>query len=86
MQRRRLLQHLALFVYQAAELAYQLTAEEFGAVLGRADARFVLQGRDENTGLSLPQEGSVPYGMREARLLAPKSAWSSNCHADVIVA
>ncbi len=42
--------------------------------LGRADARFVLQGRDENTGLSLPQERTLPFGMRDARLLVTKSA------------
>ncbi|MCU6435179.1 haloacid dehalogenase-like hydrolase [Undibacterium sp. Jales W-56] len=38
--------------------------------LGRRDARFILQGRDENTGLMLPDEKSIKYGKVERKLLA----------------
>ncbi|MCU1737843.1 MULTISPECIES: HAD family hydrolase [Pseudomonas] len=38
--------------------------------LGKADARFVLQGRDEQTGLMIPDEKSIKYGKTERKLLA----------------
>lgn len=38
--------------------------------LGQRDARFVLQGRDENTGLMVPDEKSIKFGKAEKKLLA----------------
>lgn len=38
--------------------------------LGQAQARFILQGRDEGTGLMLPDEKSLKYGKSERKLLA----------------
>lgn len=40
------------------------------ATLGARDARFILQGRDENTGLMLPDEKSIKSGQAERKLLA----------------
>jgi hypothetical protein len=44
----------------------QLAAQQ----LGQAQARFILQGRDEATGLMLPDEKSLKYGKSERKLLA----------------
>ncbi|BBF84657.1 phosphoserine phosphatase [Aquitalea magnusonii] len=44
----------------------KLAAEQ----LGQPQARFILQGRDESTGLMLPDEQSLKYGKRERKLLA----------------
>ena len=44
----------------------QLAAQQ----LGQAQARFILQGRDEATGLMLPDEKSLKYGKAERKLLA----------------
>lgn len=44
----------------------KLAAEQ----LGQAQARFILQGRDEGTGLMLPDEKSLKYGKSERKLLA----------------
>ena len=44
----------------------KLAAEQ----LGNPNARFILQGRDEHTGLMIPDEKSVKYGKTERRLLA----------------
>ncbi len=44
----------------------KLAAEQ----LGQAQARFILQGRDESTGLMLPDEKSLKYGKSERKLLA----------------
>ncbi|WP_035054743.1 HAD family hydrolase [Andreprevotia chitinilytica] len=38
--------------------------------LGQPNARFILQGRDEHTGLMLPDEKSLKYGKSERKLLA----------------
>jgi hypothetical protein len=35
-----------------------------------ASGRYLLQGRNENTGLFLPRPETIPFGEREARLLA----------------
>ena len=40
------------------------------ASVGAHDARFILQGRDENTGLMLPDEKSIKFGKAERKLLA----------------
>ncbi|WP_317205669.1 haloacid dehalogenase-like hydrolase [Janthinobacterium sp.] len=40
------------------------------ATLGRPDARFLLQGRNEQTGMLVPDERSVKYGKAERKLLA----------------
>ncbi|MFC3533605.1 haloacid dehalogenase-like hydrolase [Vogesella facilis] len=40
------------------------------AQLGTAKPRFILQGRDEQTGLMLPDEKSLKYGKSERKLLA----------------
>ncbi|KWK16252.1 phosphoserine phosphatase [Burkholderia stagnalis] len=40
------------------------------AQIGSPDARFILQGRDEHTGLMIPDEKSIKYGKTERRLLA----------------
>ena len=40
------------------------------ASLGARDARLILQGRDENTGLMLPDEKSIKYGKLERKLVA----------------
>ena len=44
----------------------KLAAEQ----IGNPNARFVLQGRDEHTGLMIPDEKSVKYGKTERKLLA----------------
>ncbi|MEX3668981.1 haloacid dehalogenase-like hydrolase [Paraburkholderia phenoliruptrix] len=44
----------------------KLAAEQ----LGNPSARFILQGRDEHTGLMIPDEKSVKYGKTERKLLA----------------
>ena len=44
----------------------KLAAEQ----LGNPNARFILQGRDEHTGLMIPDEKSVKYGKTERKLLA----------------
>ncbi|ACC76063.1 haloacid dehalogenase-like hydrolase [Paraburkholderia phymatum] len=44
----------------------KLAAEQ----LGDPNARFILQGRDEHTGLMIPDEKSVKYGKTERKLLA----------------
>ena len=38
--------------------------------MGERNARFILQGRDENTGLMIPDEKSIKYGKSEKKLLA----------------
>ena len=38
--------------------------------VGERNARFILQGRDENTGLMIPDEKSIKYGKSETKLLA----------------
>ncbi|CAG2331066.1 MULTISPECIES: haloacid dehalogenase-like hydrolase [Burkholderia] len=44
----------------------KLAAEQ----IGNPDARFLLQGRDEHTGLMIPDEKSIKYGKAERKLLA----------------
>ncbi len=44
----------------------KLAAEQ----IGNPNARFILQGRDEHTGLMIPDEKSVKYGKTERKLLA----------------
>lgn len=44
----------------------KLAAEQ----IGKSDARFLLQGRDEHTGLMIPDEKSIKYGKTERKLLA----------------
>jgi phosphoserine phosphatase len=39
-------------------------------MLGERNARFILQGRDENTGLMIPDEKSIKFGKSEKKLLA----------------
>jgi hypothetical protein len=39
-------------------------------MLGDRNARFILQGRDENTGLMIPDEKSIKFGKSEKKLLA----------------
>ncbi|MEM5329420.1 haloacid dehalogenase-like hydrolase, partial [Paraburkholderia sp. JHI2823] len=38
--------------------------------IGNPNARFLLQGRDEHTGLMIPDEKSIKYGKTERKLLA----------------
>ncbi|MEQ6289419.1 haloacid dehalogenase-like hydrolase [Vogesella sp. GCM10023246] len=45
-------------------------SQQAAAQLGSAKARFILQGRDEQTGLMLPDEKSLKYGKSERKLLA----------------
>ncbi|MGA8137831.1 MAG: haloacid dehalogenase-like hydrolase [Pseudomonas gingeri] len=45
-------------------------SQQAAATLGRSDARFVLQGRDEHTGCFNADEKTLRYGHTEARLLA----------------
>ncbi|MNN78772.1 hypothetical protein D3C81_1953570 [compost metagenome] len=45
-------------------------SQQAAAQLGKPDARFVLQGRDEHTGLMIPDEKSLKYGKDELKLLA----------------
>ena len=45
-------------------------SQQAAATLGQPNARFLLQGRDENTGRFNGQEATLKYGQTEARLLA----------------
>ncbi len=45
-------------------------SQKAAAVIGQADARFVLQGRDERTGIMIPDEKTIKYGQAEKKLLA----------------
>ena len=47
-----------------------LDSQKAAAVLGTPDARFILQGRNEQTGLMYPDEKSLKYGKTELKLLA----------------
>ena len=47
-----------------------LDSQKAAAAIGQADARFVLQGRDEHTGLMIPDEKTIKYGKGEKKLLA----------------
>ncbi|QDQ28490.1 haloacid dehalogenase-like hydrolase [Chitinimonas arctica] len=45
-------------------------SQKAAATIGQAHARFILQGRNEHTGLFLPDEKTLKYGKTEAKLLA----------------
>lgn len=45
-------------------------SQRAAAELGEPEARFVLQGRDEHTGIMIPDEKSIKYGQHERKLLA----------------
>ena len=45
-------------------------SQKAAVVIGQADARFVLQGRDERTGIMIPDERTIKYGQAEKKLLA----------------
>jgi len=45
-------------------------SQRAAALLGEPNARFVLQGRDEHTGIMIPDEKSIKYGQSERKLLA----------------
>jgi len=45
-------------------------SQQAATQLGTPNARFVLQGRDEHTGLMIPDEKSLKYGKDELKLLA----------------
>ncbi|KVE23636.1 phosphoserine phosphatase [Burkholderia singularis] len=47
-----------------------LDSQKAAAQLGAKDARLVLQGRNENTGLMIADERSIKYGKSEPKLLA----------------
>lgn len=47
-----------------------LDSQKAAAVLGDPNARFILQGRNEQTGLMHPDEKSLKYGKTELKLLA----------------
>ena len=40
------------------------------AAIGKSGARFILQGRNENTGIFMPDEKTLKLGKAEAKLLA----------------
>ena len=40
------------------------------AAIGKSGARFILQGRNENTGIFMPDEKTLKLGKTEAKLLA----------------
>ena len=47
-----------------------IDSQKAAATIGRSDARLVLQGRDERTGIMIPDERTIKYGQAEKKLLA----------------
>ena len=47
-----------------------IDSQKAAAAIGQTDARFVLQGRDERTGIMIPDEKTLKYGQAEKNLLA----------------
>ena len=45
-------------------------SQKAAATVGAPDARFLLQGRNEHTGILVPDERSLKYGKTERKLLA----------------
>jgi hypothetical protein len=61
---------LAVIVNRLKKGEIGIDSQKAAAAIGQPDARFVLQGRDERTGIMIPDEKTVKYGQTEKRLLA----------------
>ncbi|MEF9673208.1 hypothetical protein QNM99_17330 [Pseudomonas sp. PCH446] len=62
--------HLGVIINRLQKGVMGDNSQQAVATLGRSDARFVLQGRDEHTGRFNADEKTLRYGHTEARLLA----------------
>lgn len=62
---------LVLIINRVRSLSDKITilAKKAIQTMGDPDARYVLQGRNENTGQFLPQEATIRYGKKEAELM-----------------
>jgi hypothetical protein len=61
---------LGLIVNRLKKGEIGVDSQRAAALLGEPDARFVLQGRDEHTGIMIPDEKSIKFGQSERKLLA----------------